>query len=296
MDWFATTMDPLAPVAYGLSLPDLAGSRRLLRTPAGDETPWTIARIEEPVPTEPATSVGPDRAVLAMAHGSVTIDRAAATTTFRAAQPPADDEVVHPFLASTAATVAWWQGRVALHAGAVLVDGRVWAVLGDRGAGKSTAMYSLVRAGFPLVTDDVLVLDGLRVLPGPRCVDLREPTATHYGVGVDLGIVGRRQRFRVEVADDLPTGDLELAGVVHLGWADELAVQEVPLAQRYPVLIEALALKLPPADQRTLLRLLTLPTVRLDRPRRFADVDRAAHLLGAALSPAGGATRPAATA
>ena len=55
---------PAAPVAYGLSLPDLAGSHRLLRVAAGGETPWRIVRTHDPRVTEPPTSVGPDRAVL----------------------------------------------------------------------------------------------------------------------------------------------------------------------------------------------------------------------------------------
>ena len=284
---------PAAPVAYGLALPDLRGAAHLLRRPRGDETPWRVERLLDPDPAPATTAVDADRAVLPLAGGRVEIDRATATTTFRTPAAPADAEVVHPHLASTAVTVAHWQGRIALHAGAVVAGGRVWAVLGERGAGKSTAMYSLVRAGYPLVTDDVLVLDGRRVLPGPRCIDLRRPTAEHYGVGEDLGVVGRRQRWRVE----LPAGDgggelehdLELAGLVHLAWGGEVAVDDVPLDRRWPALLESLALKLPPADQRGLLRLLALPTLRFRRPQRFADLDRAAHALGAELSRRGAA-------
>lgn len=281
-----------APTAYGLALPDLRGAAHLLRTARGGETPWRVERVV--VPDEPgapavATAVDGDRAVLGLAGGRVEIDRMGATTTFRTPVAPTDAEVVHPHLASTAVTVAHWRGRVALHAGAVVVDGRVWAVLGERGAGKSTAMYSLVRAGYPLVTDDVLVLDGPRVLPGPRCVDLRRPSAEHYGVGEDLGVVGRRQRWRVELPGPDLDPDLELAGLVHLDWGAEVAVDEVPLARRWPALLESLALKLPPADQRALLRLLTLPTLRFRRPQRFADLDRAAHALGRELSRRGAA-------
>ncbi|GAA0297265.1 hypothetical protein [Kineococcus aurantiacus] len=269
-----------APVAYGLALPDLTGAAHLLHPARGGETPWTVRRVAlDHVPPPVRTAVGPDRAVLPMGEGNVEVDRLTATTTFTACPPPDDAAVVHPYLAATAATVAWWQGRVALHAGAVVVGGRVWAVLGDRGAGKSTAMYSLVRAGLDLVADDVLVLDGLRVLPGPRCVDLRRESAEHYGAGQDIGVVGRRRRWRVEVPVQLPPGDLELAGLVHLGWADAPAVQDVPLPQRWPALTQALALRLPPADERAPLRLLSLPTVRLLRPRRLEVADDAARLL-----------------
>lgn len=274
-----------APVAYGLALPDLRGAAHLLRTARGDETPWRVVRTRVDEAPAVTTSVDSRRAVLGLADGDVEIDRAAATTRFRATTLPTDLEVVHPHLASTAVTVAHWMGRIALHAGAVVVDGRVWAVLGERGAGKSTAMYSLVKAGYPLVTDDVLILDGRRVLPGPRCIDLRRPTAEHYGVGEDIGVVGRRQRWRVELPDGAELDhDLQLAGIVHLAWGEHLAVTEVPLDQRWPALLEGLALKLPPADQRGMLRLLALPTLRFQRPQRFAEVDRAARTLGRELS------------
>ncbi|NAZ88580.1 hypothetical protein GTR00_21160, partial [Kineococcus sp. T90] len=223
--------------------------------------------------------------------GSVLIERARRTTTFATARTLTDAEVVHPHLASTAATVAHWQGRLALHAAAVVAGGRAWALLGDRGAGKSTALYSLVRAGLEPVTDDVLVLDGARVLPGPRCVDLRLPSAEHFGAGDDLGVVGRRRRWRVAL-DEPGAGrgtardpgaavDVELGGFVHLAWGEGTSVQDVPLAHRLPALVDALALRLPPPDRVGLLRLLALPTVRLTRARRLEEVeDVAAHLAG----------------
>lgn len=48
------------------------------------------------------------------------------------------------------------QGKVILHASAVLVDGRVCAFIGESGAGKSTIAQQLVLKGYELYADDLL--------------------------------------------------------------------------------------------------------------------------------------------
>lgn len=52
------------------------------------------------------------------------------------------------------------QGRVILHASAVVVDGAAVAFSGPHGIGKSTLAAALARAGYPLLTDDMLPLVG----------------------------------------------------------------------------------------------------------------------------------------
>jgi hypothetical protein len=49
-------------------------------------------------------------------------------------------------------------GHLALHASAVCIDGRAVALLGPKGAGKSTLALSLVRRGARLITDDTLIV------------------------------------------------------------------------------------------------------------------------------------------
>jgi len=61
------------------------------------------------------------------------------------------------------------QGRLVLHAGAVRIDDQAVAFIGDTGSGKSTLTASFHSAGYPLLSDDGLVLkteEGLvRALP-----------------------------------------------------------------------------------------------------------------------------------
>lgn len=78
----------------------------------------------------------------------------------------------------TAATIAgpvasfvrWLHGMPSLHASSVVVDGRVLAVAGHSGAGKSTTIAALTHTGFPLFTDDVLgwreTPDSILITPG----------------------------------------------------------------------------------------------------------------------------------
>lgn len=68
------------------------------------------------------------------------------------------------------------RGIEPLHASAVLVDGGALAFLGEAGRGKSTLAAAFLRAGFRLVTDDLLAIGGtggrVVVYPGPGRLNL----------------------------------------------------------------------------------------------------------------------------
>lgn len=61
-------------------------------------------------------------------------------------------------------------GRLVLHGDAVAVHGGALAWLGNKGAGKSTLAAAFVAAGYPLLTDDQIVIwpqaDGVGIAPG----------------------------------------------------------------------------------------------------------------------------------
>jgi hypothetical protein len=50
------------------------------------------------------------------------------------------------------------RGKTCLHGSAVAVDGRVLVLVGPSGSGKSTTAAALARRGYPVLTDDVVVL------------------------------------------------------------------------------------------------------------------------------------------
>lgn len=276
---------PSVLTAYGLSFPDLAGARGLLRNGIGDEPTWRVRReVGTDAARSPLERITDAEALLPLGDGGTAhVDRTTSTTTLRTPASLTDREVVHPYLSSTAVVTALWRGFPALHAGAVLIDGGVFAVLGERGAGKSTAVWSLLQAGALHVSDDIVVVRDAGVLPGPRCVDLRRPAAHRLGVGEDLGVVGRRERWRVAVAGDLPA-DLPLRGFVHLAWSPDgrTSVEPVALAERLPAVAAAFAARVPRHPPRSIMQLAAVPAVRWSRPQDLDHVhDAAAALVSA---------------
>ena len=98
-----------------------------------------------------------------------------------------------------AALAARWLRRESFHAGAVVVEGGAWAILGDKEAGKSSTLAHLALNGYTVLSDDVLVLERGSVFAGPRCIDLRAEPARRLGAREPLAVVGMRERFRIEL-------------------------------------------------------------------------------------------------
>lgn len=63
-----------------------------------------------------------------------------------------------PLLGPVLSLLAHRRGKLVLHGSAVMIDGRAHVFLGDKGDGKSTTALALVKAGHPLISDDVIVL------------------------------------------------------------------------------------------------------------------------------------------
>jgi hypothetical protein len=106
------------------------------------------------------------------------------------------------------ALAAHADGRLALHASAVSLDGRAIAFLGPKHAGKSTLALALVRQGARLITDDSLVvrLDAAGrpvVTPGVQRVRLWPDSARALGAAT----IG--QATDKPTLDPLPSAALE---------------------------------------------------------------------------------------
>ena len=261
--------------AYGLHLPDLPDAAELL-LPAPDE--WVEWRIERVAGGgAPEEFVADERAVLRCEpDGWVEIERAARRARFHFPTPPADRELVHPHLASTASVIARWQGLQCFHAGAFEAGGRCWALLGDKGAGKSSLLAWLALRGVPVLTDDVLAVRGTQALAGPRCVDLRAASAEALGVGEPLGVVGRRERWRVPAGPVAP--QLPLGGWIVLGWG-EPAIEPLPASEALPAIFASFSLRIEPADPPALMELLALPAWVVRQPQRIDALGRTADRL-----------------
>lgn len=67
--------------------------------------------------------------------------------------------VAFPILGPVMAWMLNWRGLFVLHASAIDVDGKTVALMGDKLAGKSTTAAAFLRAGYGLVTDDLLAIE-----------------------------------------------------------------------------------------------------------------------------------------
>ena len=251
--------------AYGIRIVGVAAGQTML----GDARPeWPHLRLvsEFANPRAVEESVTDRRAVLRLKTGGhLTLDRQGGVARYAVPRLLTDEELVHPFLAPAAAIVSHWAGRLSFHAGAFVSDGAVWAVVGDREAGKSSTLAWLALNGHEVVTDDVLVLDGGTAFAGPRAIDLREETANRFGTGEALGVVGSRRRWRVTLPQI--EGPMPFRGWMFLSWGDRLKPRRIGAADCMRRLIEGLALRRDGSDPGALLELATLPAWELQRPR-----------------------------
>ena len=220
-------------------------------------------------------------AVAVLAGGGVArVDRGSATTRLLLPAPPTAESLVHPHLAITALVAGNWLGRRSFHAGSFVRNGGVWAVLGDRDQGKSSTLAWLVRAGVGVFADDLLVVEGDSAFAGPRVLDLRAGAAEHFGLGRPLGVVGTRERWRVDLDGVAPV--LPLRGWIALDWAEPGApagVETVPAAARLPRLVAARGLVIAEPSTAQWLPIIAKPMLLLRRPRDWAHLDGAMEQL-----------------
>jgi hypothetical protein len=263
--------------AYGFRLNGLPEAADLLV----DAPPaWPDLEIQRAPDSQgpPADRVGPERAELRLLSGGwVGIDRAPGRAVYHLPRPVDDGALVHPYLAPVALISARWLGRESFHAGAFVADGGVWALLGDKEAGKSTTLAWLEAQGHSVVCDDALILDGVTALAGPRTIDLRAESARRLGIGEALGTVGVRERWRVPLG--AIAAELPFRGWVQLEWGDAVAVATVRGAARLPALIPHRGVRLEPPRPEALVDYAALPHLTLRRPHGWDSLREGAERL-----------------
>lgn len=219
-----------------------------------------------------------DRVSLGIRGGSgLEVRREPASILLELAEEPTLHSLVHPLLTTPMSILARWRGDLTLHAGSFFANGRSWAVIGAREAGKSTMVATLGERGCPLVADDLLVLDGETVHAGPACVDLRPDVVARVEGARSLGVVGGRHRYRLSTSQGPARS--HLGGFFLLDWSDDaaVAIEEVAPSERLRLLCEHDYIGLlGPADPRQMLDLLEIPMWQVRRPRDWAATSAAA--------------------
>ena len=115
----------------------------------------------------------------------------------------ANRESLHTYLLGPALSFALLaQGVESIHATAVVIEGEAVAFLADSGIGKSTLAASFLKAGHPVLTDDLMVLKprGARFLaqPGWPRLKLFPKTAARLGLRLPL-LAALNQRTRKSI-------------------------------------------------------------------------------------------------
>jgi hypothetical protein len=263
--------------AYGFRLSGLDGAAPLL-VAAPPSWPQLEIVVAPEQPGPPCDRVGPDRAELQLASGGwVGIDREPGRAVYHLPRRVEPGALVHPYLAPVALIASRWLGRESFHAGAFVAGEGVWALLGDKEAGKSTTLAWLAAHGYAVVCDDALILDHLIAFAGPRSIDLRAESAQRLGVGEPLGTVGVRERWRVPL-DSVPP-ELPFRGWVSLEWADEVAVEPLRGAVRLPALIPHRGVRIEPPRPAALVEYAALPHLTLRRPLGWDSMREGAERL-----------------
>jgi hypothetical protein len=276
---FDRTVTETMPVggAYGLAIvPPHDVGRALVDAPAS----WQRWRFEYTVggfatvkqswsSTSAAIKLAPD--------GLAVIDRAASLTRLVVPRTASADAFVHPHISSTAVVVGQWLGRATFHASSFVRGGGVWAVLGDKLDGKSSTVAWALSRRMPVMADDLLVTANGLVFAGPRCLDLREGAAQHFGLGRNIGEVGDRCRWRVDLEPIDP--ELALQGWISLAWAADIGVRQIGARERFTTLVRHRAFRLTESDPSTWTRLLGLPMYEFRRPRSWDQLDVAMETL-----------------
>jgi hypothetical protein len=177
----------------------------------------------------------------------------------------------HQVLAAVGAVHAWWAGRPALHAGAVLVGDGAWLVAAPSEGGKSSTLAAFAQRGVPVLADDLAVLDvaadgAVHVLAGPRSIDLRSDAAV--ALGVDARPVRGATRRRLRLGHGVSRAPV--VGIAHLAWSDgahEASADPVAPSDRLALLLREDLWSMPPRSPESPLALAALPAVRVRRAR-----------------------------
>ncbi|MGU3432758.1 hypothetical protein ACNHUS_07035 [Actinomycetes bacterium M1A6_2h] len=272
--------------AYGLRLPGFPGSD-WLRTVPTEWPHWTFDTDSSPLIKRPPQKLDNSEAILnTQPRGYVRIDRSRSTTTVAQGKIPSRDAFAHPILASTALVVSEWAKKLVFHGGMFLdQDGFAWGVLGNRGDGKSSFLGWCVVNGIEVLADDLVVTDGVSVVCGPRCVDLREGAAAYFRLGTDIGVVGTRRRWRVQVPDRRASAPFR--GWVTLAWGAETIIRGLVAQERAAVLAANRGINVGQNHPIPWLKALSAPALQFKRPQDWTSIDKSMATLMEAVSKVG---------
>ncbi len=268
-------MDEVRRGAYGIGLAGAAADHPSLPIAPAAWPVWSITWSEKSLE-------GPEVERYPLPDGgAVSLDPESRSAVVSGLPEPSVSAILHPWLSFVATVVAHRRGSATFHAGAFVHDGRAWAVLGEKHAGKTSTLAWLSQNGDVVTSDDLVVLDGLTSLSGPGCLDLRRPTAEHLGVGERDTPLPGRERWRLWLPP--PPATHRFAGFLLPAWGERSEIAPVAPRQRIEEVVRHRAYLAPEGGEAGLLALAGLPVLRWTRPKDFAALPDAVAVMRAGL-------------
>jgi hypothetical protein len=257
--------------AYGFRVVGIGDRQALTVHGAGS---WPVLRVERRIEGDhapPELRVTEHAASLQTPAAHLLLERATGRVTIVSRAPVSEADLVHPCLWPAAAVFARWLGAETFHAGAFVdADGCAWALVGDRGAGKSSLLAGMALAGDHVVADDLLVVRGRECFAGPRCLDLRPEAVASLGVGQDTSPVRSTERWRLALRPS--DGSFPLHGFVYLAWGESIAVARMIPGEHFGLLTRHRRVAALGVDFDQLFDLAELPALCLTRPTAWSSL------------------------
>lgn len=158
-----------------------------------------------------------------------------------------DEEEVKSYLLGTSLGIMLVQrNNIAIHGGAVLVEGQGIIITGQSGAGKSTLISAFIKSGCPFLADDVSVLgnsiDGKPVInptyPQQKlCRDAMEKMG--YDADRYLIVDSSRDKYAIPIKDNFMNSSVPLSYIIEIciGNCNKVEIVEVLGSEKIKTLL-----------------------------------------------------------
>lgn len=176
-------------------------------------------------------------------HGSVVVADLAGGRAAAFIAPATPPEIVRTvLLESPVWRIAAWRGLVALHAAAVVVDGRTVILRGLGGAGKSSLTYAAARAGHTVLAEEVVWFDPTGPEPvlrgAPWTLHLEPEAAALFPELRDRETVRRSAgspKIAIDIERDIGGTCVEVAPLGPIVFVDRSPISTLTESSRLPV-------------------------------------------------------------
>jgi hypothetical protein len=136
----------------------------------------------------------------------------------------ASEDKIRLYLLGTCMAILLMQRKfIPLHGSAVAINGKAYAFVGERGAGKSTIASAFIKDGYKLLTDDIISVTNQKdnepyVIPSYPQQKLWQESLKEFGLEFEgfKPLFDRETKYAVPVEKEFHSEPLPLAGVFEL--------------------------------------------------------------------------------